>query len=401
MKKTKILIALFVILLGGCIFGAVKMLMLTKNQKIEDFKIETVNGYDAAVMNDILLDVDYDFDFYESNLQYYNGKIVSQEFSKKIRIFSEYEEQLYLSEDRFFALHVDDGYGVFEGNEIVRWIDTVVPGNIENRNSFCEDILVKDSENVYLFDKKGFLCTIDIEELNGLYKLSGEKKTYVANFVVPNEVDVIVGAGLGDISTVAGVGDITNEGYTLYLYAIDRETGVILNRDAVKKERKVADNAIVGGDLISIDLAAYNKSMDVVTIMDAAGHQDMYFIEWDTNTMECEATEYDVSKLLGDDNKICGMFDLEYKDGVTYICYAEGVTNEVIENEEWARRNIADIQSVGFYSYENSVGVDFNGVAIIAIEDNTVIYKGYLSSESYKGRDDIGAIIAEIRMIAS
>lgn len=401
MKKTKILIALFVILLVGCIFGAVKMLMLTKNQKIEDFKIETVNGYDAAVMNDILLDVDYDYDFYESNLQYYNGKIVSQEFSKKIRIFSEYEEQLYLSEDRFFALHGDDGYGVFEGNEIVRWIDTVVPGNIENRNSFCEDILVKDSENVYLFDKKGFLCTIDIEELNGLYKLSGEKKTYVANFVVPNEVDVIVGAGLGDISTVAGVGDITNEGYTLYLYAIDRETGAILNRDAVKKERKVADNAIVGGDLISIDMAANNKSMDVVTIMDATGHQDMYFIEWDTNTMECEATEYDVSKLLGDDNKICGMFDLEYKDGVTYICYAEGVTNEVIENEEWARRNIADIQSVGYYSYENSVGVNFNGVAIIAIEDNEVIYKGYLSSESYKGRDDIGAIIAEIRMIAS
>ena len=88
MKKTKILIALFVILLGGCIFGAVKMLMLTKNQKIEDFKIETVNGYDAAVMNDILLDVDYNFTFYESNLQYYNGKIVSQEFNKKIRIFS-------------------------------------------------------------------------------------------------------------------------------------------------------------------------------------------------------------------------------------------------------------------------------------------------------------------------
>ena len=148
MKKTKILIALFVILLGGCIFGAVKMLMLTKNQKIEDFKIETVNGYDAAVMNDILLDVDYNFNFYESNLQYYNGKIVSQEFNKKIRIFSEYEEQLYLSEDRFFALHGDDGYGVFEGNEIVRWIGTIVPGNIQERNSFCEDILVKDSENV-------------------------------------------------------------------------------------------------------------------------------------------------------------------------------------------------------------------------------------------------------------
>ena len=395
MKKTKILIALFVILLGGCIFGAVKMLMLTKNQKIEDFKIETVNGYDAAVMNDILLDVDYNFNFYESNLQYYNGKIVSQEFNKKIRIFSEYEEQLYLSEDRFFALHGDDGYGVFEGNEIVRWIGTIVPGNIQERNSFCEDILVKDSENVYLFDEKGFLCTIAIEELNGLYKLTTQKKTYVANFVVPNEVDVIVGARLGDISTVAGVGDITNEGYTLYIYAIDRETGVILNRDAIKKERKVADSAIVGGDLMFVN------NMDVVTIMDAAGQQDMYFIEWDTNTMECEVTEYDVSKLLGDENKICGMFDLECKDGITYICYAEGVTGEVIENEEWARRNIADIQSVGFYSYENRVGVDFSGVAIIAIEDNAVIYKGYLSSESYKGRADIDAIITRIRMIAS
>ena len=395
MKKTKILIALFIILIGGCIFGAVKMLMLTKNQKIEDFKLETVTGYDAAVMNDILLDVDYNFNFYESNLQYYNGKIVSQEFNKKIRIFSEYEEQLYLSEDRFFALHVDDGYGVFEGNEIVRWIDTVVPGNIQERNSFCEDILVKDSENVYLFDKKGFLCTLDIEELNGLYKLSGQKKTYVANFVVPKEAEVIVGARLGEISTVAGVGDITAEGYTLYLYAIDRETGVILNRDAIKKERKVADSTIVGGDLMFVN------NMDVVTIMDAAGQQDMYFIEWDSNTMECTVSEYDVSKLLGDENKICGMFDLECKNGITYICYAEGVTGEVIENEEWARRNIASIQSVGYYSYENRVGVDFNGVAIIAIEDNAVIYKGYLSSESYKGRADIDAIITRIRMIAS
>ena len=91
MKKTKILIALFVILLGGCIFGAVKMLMLTKNQKIEDFKIETVNGYDAAVMNDILLDVDYDYklglsatpeiedDFERTELVYENfGGIVFQ-----------------------------------------------------------------------------------------------------------------------------------------------------------------------------------------------------------------------------------------------------------------------------------------------------------------------------------
>ena len=95
------------------------------------------------------------------------------------------------------------------------------------------------------------------------------------------------------------------------------------------------------------------------------------------------------------------MFDLEYKDGITYICYAEGVTGEVVENEKWAKRNIADIQSVGFYSYENKVGVNFNGVAIIAIEDNAVIYKGYLSSESYKERSNNIMIITGIRMSAS
>ena len=68
-------------------------------------------------------------------------------------------------------------------------------------------------------------------------------------------------------------------------------------------------------------------------------------------------------------------------------------------NEELAKKKIADIQTVGFYDYSNLVSVEYNGVSVIALKENDLIYQGYLSSESYKGMTD--TIIRRIHLIAS
>ena len=100
MKKTKLLIILFVLLFVGSVLGAVKMLMITKDHEIKNFKLEAVDGFDEAIMNGILIDVDYDIDgFNELNLQYYNGEVVSQEFSKKKEPISPYKEKIYLNKN--------------------------------------------------------------------------------------------------------------------------------------------------------------------------------------------------------------------------------------------------------------------------------------------------------------
>lgn len=307
----------------------------------------------------------------------------------------------------------DSDGGFVEG----RLIEPIVPEDfqtdIESDNYLvkCESKIWSKDSDMYIF-YSGLLYKIPKTELLELGTISlidainAKPVAFEPIYMVPDEVDVLVGFDNMDLLTIVGVGDVSTEGYTLYTYIVEPTTGETIHRQVCEKKMTQSVSEanqscfqeyneqyvnLLSYDCITCEYSYCSAGYSVVTIMQPTGWQDMFVIEWIYDwdkyaVTESRISQLEVPKLLGENTYICGMLDTDYKTDTLYLCYAEGVSGEFEYNGDWAERIIMNLNSLEIsekspqgYEYNN-----FNGIALIAIQNSGVVYKGYFSSETYR-----------------
>ncbi len=437
MKKTKFLLIVFALMLLVCIAGSAMILTEAKKQTIDDFKLNMTEGSDPAVLNNVDIDVDYDIgEDSEFHFWYSNGRMEQQEFClKTARDYGDlnelYPEGVYISDGKMLT-PMNGLYAVVEKNTdggLVegRLIEQIVPEDfqtdIESDNYLvkCENKIWSKDSDMYIF-YSGLLYKIPKTELLELGTISlidainAEPAAFEPIYMVPEEVDVLVGFDNMDLLTIVGVGDVSTEGYTLYTYIVEPATGETIHRQVCEKKmtqdaaeanqscfqeyneqyRKTFDEDeqyvnLMSYDCITCEYSYCSAGYSVVTIMQPTGCQDMFVIEWVYDwdkyaVTESRISQLEVPKLLGENTYICGMLDTDYKTDTLYLCYAEGVSGEFEYNESWAERVIMNLNPMEMSEKfpQGREDNNFNGIALIAIQSGGVVYKGYFSSETYR-----------------
>ena len=71
-----------------------------------------------------------------------------------------------------------------------------------------------------------------------------------------------------------------------------------------------------------------------------------------------------------------------------YICYLEGTTSTSYYSESWVRRYVLNLDDWNWSQTNPITNGYFNGVAVMAIKDGKVIYKGHIESDISKSHSE-------------
>ncbi len=424
MEKTKCWLFIFVLIFAAVIAGSVAILNVSDNQTIDDFELEMVEGYDPSVIEGVGFNVKYGLSedgFYEERIegekcefQYIDGEIqnlIFTEAKEKERrgegiqpweVFDYYE---WISDNRVVALDYNSyilGFMIAEFDVIAE--DAFVadlPKYIRIKGILPQELNLEDGSYKYPYDID-FWCTdtdVYFFERGGLYKVSKQELAtvdvvrateigeadpvyYEPFYVVPEEIEVIVGCEVGEVFYLTGIGDVTMDGYNLYTYIVDLATGETIDRQCYEKKLSTesAEANQLGYDYLAKD------SYSILTITQPTGYQDMFVI--DKTDSESKIHNLNVSDLLSENLYISGLLETENNgDDTLYLIYAEGQINKSDYDANWSRRVIMNLEerlSVECPSGYNIWEVGYNGIAFIAIQNGKVVYKGYFASESSK-----------------
>ena len=418
MEKTKCWLFVFVLLFAGAIAGSVAIMNIANNQIINDFSLDTVEGYDESVIADVVFNVKYELcedgyyewdiigsscEFQYSNKMIHNLELISATKKERIGTGVQMWEALYnyysLSDYRAIGngkqnnqFILAETYASEYSLPKYAYIFGEVPEELYKDTGeykyFCDRAFWIVEDDVYFFEY-GVMYRISKNVLLGL-KINKDhslKDSYYFEpfYVVPDEIDTIVGFKGGELLYLVGIGDVTSNGYTLYHYTVDVKTGETINRKSYEKILSQAETVDVTHDSLSFDYLP-NDSYDIVTITQPSGYQDTFVV--DKKNSDNDIYQLNLEDVLGDDFYISGLLETASKGTDTlYLMYAEGQIGKLDYTCNWARRVIMDLENripMECPSGYDIGEVGFNGIAFVAIEKGEVIYKGYFTSDTYR-----------------